>query len=87
MFYSVSLKNKTSRNLAILFTILFLISPILMDAQCAMCKAVLENQYDNDGSTMGGGINNGILFLMGIPYLLIGLAIFYFLKFRPKVNS
>ncbi|TJY32521.1 hypothetical protein [Pontimicrobium aquaticum] len=39
------------------------------EAQCAMCRAVLESE---DGMKAAEGINNGIIYLMIIPYILIG---------------
>ena len=44
-------------------------------AQCAMCRAVLESEADN---SMAKGINNGIKYLMVIPYILVG-GVFYFI--------
>ena len=44
-------------------------------AQCAMCRAVLESEGDNSTAK---GINNGIKYLMVIPYLLVG-GVFYFI--------
>ncbi len=52
----------------ILVFFLLMIS-IPVDAQCAMCRAVLENE---DGGQAAKGINNGIVYLMIFPYLLIG---------------
>ncbi|MEM9000674.1 MAG: hypothetical protein AAGB24_10460 [Bacteroidota bacterium] len=54
--------------------IVLLIAPQLLDAQCAMCRAVVESEAD--GST-AEGINNGIVYLMAIPYILVA-ALFYF---------
>ena len=42
-------------------------------AQCAMCRAVLESNGDN---AVAEGINNGIVYLMAIPYILVGALIF-----------
>jgi len=39
------------------------------EAQCAMCRAVLESE---ENQTVAKGINNGIMYLMLIPYLLVG---------------
>jgi hypothetical protein len=39
-----------------------------------MCRAVLESQDDN---SMAEGINNGIVYLMALPYILVGV-LFYF---------
>ena len=45
------------------------------NAQCAMCRAVLESEV---GQSTAKGVNNGIVYLMTIPYILIGgLAFFY----------
>ena len=49
-------------------------------AQCAMCKAVAETG-SKDGTSVTGGINNAILYLMVIPYVLL------FLLFRKKIVS
>jgi len=47
--------------------VLFFILPV--EAQCAMCRAVLESEESGD---VAKGINNGILYLMIFPYLLVG---------------
>ena len=44
-----------------------------VSGQCAMCRAVLESNGDN---TVAEGINNGIVYLMAIPYILVGALIF-----------
>ena len=53
--------------------LLFLFVSLLLlgeaSAQCSMCRAVLESE---EGQTTAKGINNGILYLMAIPYLLVG---------------
>ena len=46
------------------------------EAQCAMCRAVLESEETQNAAR---GVNNGIVYLMGIPYVLmagIGYAVF-----------
>ncbi len=42
-------------------------------AQCAMCKAVVEQ----GGEEMAEGINSGIIYLMVFPYLAIGIGIYF----------
>ncbi|MGB3605584.1 MAG: hypothetical protein WA775_06365 [Psychroserpens sp.] len=67
----------------IIFTILVLLQRLEATAQCAMCRAVLESE---EGQVTGQGINDGIMYLMTIPYLLvggIGFAI-YWKFFRRK---
>lgn len=69
------MKNTLFRNLVFLLLI-FLLWTIDADAQCAMCRAVLESQDDDSTAK---GINNGIMYLMVFPYLLaggIGVAIY-----------
>lgn len=65
----------------ILIAVLFLLLPAEADAQCAMCRAVLESNSDH---SVAEGINNGIVYLMAIPYILVGAVIF--LVYR-KVKS
>jgi len=65
----------------ILFIILFLIIGIEETySQCSMCRAVLQSE---EGQATARGINNGILYLMAIPYLLVaivGWKVFQILK-------
>ena len=59
----------------------FLFSLSEVSAQCAMCRAVLESGTDTSAAE---GINNGIVYLMAIPYILVGV-VFYavYKKLRP----
>ncbi|UZO81196.1 hypothetical protein NBT05_01675 [Aquimarina sp. ERC-38] len=50
-------------------------------SQCAMCRAVLEN---GDKQEVAQGINNGILYLMIIPYVLIAIVGYAIYKSRKK---
>ena len=48
--------------------------------QCAMCKAVVEANLES-GDTKGAGLNDGILFLMSMPYIAVLLfGVFYYLQ-------
>ena len=54
------------------FVVFFFIFGVdLFYAQCSMCRAVLESE---EGQETAKGINNGILYLMAIPYLLVALV-------------
>ena len=67
----------------ILFILLNLFS-LSIKAQCAMCKAAVEANLDG-GGTKGAGLNEGILYLMAMPYLSILLfGIFYTLQKRKR---
>ncbi len=52
-------------------------------AQCAMCKAVVENG-DVD---MAEGVNNGITYLMVFPYLLIGFLFFVIYRYKKQLKN
>ena len=51
-----------------------------LEAQCAMCKQVAEDASDQSGQAVGLGLNNGIKYLLIIPYLLFGIFITVFFK-------
>ena len=55
--------------------------PSLAEAQCAMCRAVLESEGDGG---MAKGINNGIMYLMVFPYVLVGGVLFAIYKYKKK---
>ena len=53
-------------------------------SQCAMCKATAESATDDYGNAISGGINTGIVYMMGVPYLLLGIMGWVFYKDRIK---
>ncbi len=56
-----------------------------MQAQCAMCRAVLESEGSQSAAK---GINDGILYLMIFPYVLIGgIAYFIYRSLRRRKSS
>lgn len=65
-----------------LFLLFFLLVAVPVDAQCAMCRAVLQSEADN---SMAEGVNNGIIYLMAIPYILVGGLAWYI--FKTKNNQ
>ena len=73
---------KTKILLILLLVFLFAITPA--EAQCAMCRAVLESE---EGGQAAKGINNGILYLMIFPYLLIGGIGYAIYRSRKKARE
>ncbi|MCF7568359.1 hypothetical protein L3X37_08280 [Sabulilitoribacter arenilitoris] len=65
------MKNK------LVFILVFFLLFLKTNAQCAMCRAVLESE---EGQTAAEGINDGIVYLMAIPYILVGGIIFFIYK-------
>ena len=62
----------------ILFSIFFSLSA---NAQCAMCRAALESE----GNTVKAeAVNDGIVYLMGIPYVLVGIVGFVVYRMYRK---
>lgn len=54
-----------------------------IEAQCAMCRAVLESE---EGGEAAKGINNGIIYLMLFPYLLVGGIGYVIYRMRQKAR-
>ena len=61
--------------------LVFLLLPLTTQAQCAMCRAVLESE---ENTAIAEGVNNGIVYLMAIPYILV--AVLFYFVYR-KMNS
>lgn len=64
----------------VIFSFILILLPVLSQAQCAMCKAVLES---SGNKAQAEGINHGIIYLMLWPYLLIagvGFAIWWTMR-------
>ncbi len=68
----------------LLVTIIFLLAVVPADAQCAMCRAVLESE---EGGQAAKGINNGIMYLMIFPYLLIAGVGYAIYRSRKKARE
>ena len=73
---------KTKILLIVLLVFLFAATPA--EAQCAMCRAVLESE---EGGQAAKGINNGIVYLMIFPYLLMGIIGYAIYRSRKKARE
>ncbi len=73
---------KTKILLIVLFV--FFINTIPAEAQCAMCRAVLESE---EGGQTAKGINNGIVYLMIFPYLLVAGVGYAIYRSRKKARA
>lgn len=75
----VSLKKKR-----ILFGICFFLFGICASAQCAMCRASLESE----GNTVKAeAVNDGIVYLMVIPYVLVAVMGYFIYKMYSKKKN
>jgi hypothetical protein len=83
------MKNRLTRRLMKAFAWLALVgalsfgAPIQTDAQCPMCRMSVESNYANGGSA-GKGLNMGILYILAMPYLLVGTIGFLWWRNRNK---
>lgn len=69
----------------ILLVIVLFMLPSIAEAQCAMCRAVLET---SGNEATAEGINNGIIYLMFFPYLVIGgIGIFIYRSYKKNKSS
>lgn len=75
--------NRTMKKNAF-YSLVFLLGTITANAQCAMCRAALES---SDGSIKGEAVNDGIVYLMIFPYLLVGLVGFAVYRLRKNKTA
>lgn len=78
-----SQKPKVKSRIFFIILIAYILLPIASNAQCAMCRAALESSENN---AQAEALNDGIVFLMVIPYVLVALVAFavYKIKFAKK---
>ena len=66
-----------------LILVLLLLFVVDSQAQCAMCKSVVESNLEN-GDTIGSGLNDGILYLMAMPYISLAFIAFFWSRHNKK---
>ncbi|BCY28161.1 hypothetical protein [Flavobacterium okayamense] len=73
-------KSRYLRRVLLLFSFFY---SLYSSSQCAMCRAALESE---ESTAQAEGINNGIIFLMVLPYILVAIAGFaiYKIKYGKK---
>jgi len=63
--------RKTLKYIAFALVILFVMAAEPLAAQCAMCKASAETNLKAGGGDPQG-LNAGILYMLMLPYILVG---------------
>ena len=61
--------------------VFFLLVTLASSAQCAMCRAALESEGNNNKAA---AVNDGIVYLMVIPYLIVGFVGFFIYRMYYK---
>lgn len=73
-------KIVASGAVALFLGVLLSIMPLSLQAQCTMCKTQVEaSRQEKDGYDTTG-LNKGILYLMTIPYVLIGTVGYFWYR-------
>ena len=64
----------------------FIVSlPYKINAQCPMCKQSLVSARADGDTNVGETLNNGIMYLLAFPYVLVIIFLFlYFKSVRAK---
>lgn len=60
-----------------------IMEPDTLNAQCPMCRIAAESNMKNGGAH-GKGLNAGILFMLAMPYLIVGGVGLVWYKNRNK---
>ena len=82
IFNDLSLLRMKARFVLILVLLFIVVMPA--DAQCAMCRAVLESE---EGQNTAKGVNDGIIYLMLIPYILVGGLGYFIYRILSKKSK
>lgn len=81
-------KNRENRrnkvNLRIIFVLFSIFYSLSTSAQCAMCRASLESEGN---VAKNEALNDGIVYLMAIPYILVAAIGFVVYRMFAKKKS
>ena len=77
-------QNSFYNKVALITVFLLLFGLITIQAQCPMCRMAAESNL-NDGGTMAAGLNKGIIYLLLIPYLLVGTVGFLWWRNQRQI--
>jgi len=80
------LNKKRAQITSVFFGVISLLCSFSSSAQCAMCRASLESEGN---TTKAESLNDGIVYLMVIPYFLVGIVayIIYRMFYKKKNNT
>jgi hypothetical protein len=76
-------KNKTYFGIILLALLLLAACWTPLDAQCAMCKSAAEANLKQGGGDPKG-LNNGILYMLAMPYLIVGAIGYWWWRNRKQ---
>lgn len=67
----------------VIVSVLILFVTAVVSAQCPMCRMTAESNMRNGGSS-GAGLNAGILYMLVVPYLIVGGVAYWWWKNKKK---
>jgi uncharacterized membrane protein len=77
-----NIQIRNSKIKTVFFGICFLFIGILSSyGQCAMCRAALSG---DENKAKAAAVNDGIVYLMVIPYVLVGALGYYVYRMKKK---
>ncbi len=68
----------------ILFSIFYFLFSLTTNAQCAMCRAALGGDAN---TAKAQAVNDGIVYLMVIPYLLVAIIGYFIYKMKKNKSK
>ena len=74
-------KGKVKIVYSLFFVLCSLFFSLSVNAQCAMCRAALTSEGN---AVKAQAVNDGIVYLMVIPYVLVGGIGYYIYRMRKK---
>jgi hypothetical protein len=73
------IKNlEVERSIYVLYSLFY---TLFSQSQCAMCRASLQNEANK---AVAEGVNDGIVYLMAIPYILVAGVFFAVWRLKQK---
>ena len=81
MFNKFKIQDSKFKIQNLFFLVCFLFFQISANAQCAMCRAALTSEGN---AVKAQAVNDGIVYLMVIPYVLVGGIGYYIYRMRKK---
>lgn len=81
------MKKKLISTISLVALIGALMLPVTQtQAQCPMCRLSAETNLKN-GGTEGKGLNTGILYMLAMPYLLVGTIGYIWWRNRKQIEE
>jgi len=74
-------RRKVKSLCSLFFLLVFYLFSLSANAQCAMCRAALAG---DSNKAQAQAVNDGIVYLMVIPYLLVGAIGYYIYRMKKK---